>query len=324
MITVAYITARRDPKFDWLLASLNHCGGRENITQLIIVDKYAAAYDDWTQDDVERRRGALMQVAIASNWSDRITYTPPKPNVWSGRHRLTPRDWWAASTFRNTALCLCKNEFIGYLDDRCVVLPTWLDAVMEAKQSNYAVCGTYEKRINMDCSDGKIVFEGKTTTEFAKSGDSIGQDSRFAHSGGNKLLCPGSWMFGCTFGLPVEWMLQVNGFDESWDSVSMEDTHFGQMLENNGYRIYFDPRMKMVEDRTTSDHNMRRESKEKHPHDKNDKTHKLIEKLWKNKRSAHQWDLRAIREEVLKGGNFPVPVVPTEDWFDGQKLSEML
>lgn len=243
-----------------------------------------------------------------------VRWVAPKPNVWSGKYRLTPRDWWSTAAYRNTALCYATGDFIAYLDDRCVLLPTWLDAVRQARQEKYVVCGTYEKRDGMKVENGAIVDDGKT----------IGEDGRAAIAQGRRMICPGTWVYGCTFGLPVQWMLDVNGVDESWDSVSMEDTHFGQMLENNLFPIYHDPRMKMIEDRTgRTEHDMKRSSKEKHPHDKTDKTHTLIQKIWSNKRAAHHWNLAEIREHILKGGSFPVPTTPDTDWFDGQPLKEM-
>ena len=57
-------------------------------------------------------------------------------------------------------------------------------------------------------------------------------------------------MFGCTFALPLEWALQMNGFEEGCDGLSMEDVIFGLMLKNNGFRIDYDPQMRMIEDRT--------------------------------------------------------------------------
>lgn len=312
MITVAYITARRFPRFDWFFDSLALQSGLGDVGQVVIVDRFAEACDSWTNGDVVSRNKEVA--SFQSKFQFPIRHVPPKPNVWSGKHRLTPRDWWSTACYRNTALCHATGDYIAYLDDRCVLEPTWLDAVREAREKQYAVCGTYEKRTEMVVTDGRITEPGKT----------IGVDGRAAVAQGRKMICPGTWVYGCTFGLPVEWMLNINGVDESWDSVSMEDTHFGQMIENNLYPIFHDPRMRMIEDRSgQTEHEMKRSSKEQHPHDKNDKTHKLIAKLWGNKRAVREWDLRQVREQVLKGGGFPVPTAPTHDWFDGQALSEM-
>lgn len=320
VITIAYISARPEPRIEWFLQSLALCNRLDLVSQIVIVDKFAAAYDGWTERDVAHARNHIYD--NAGRFRNIVQHVPPKPSVWSGPYRMTPRDWWSASSYRNTALCHAKSPFIAYLDDRCVLAPTWMDAVVEAMQKNYVVCGTYEKREGMVVREGKIVTEGTLmATDPRMNGEPNPQRRR---------ACSGEWLFGCTFALPTEWMLQVNGFDESWDSVSMEDTHFGKMLENNTHPIFHDGRMKMIEDRTpreqdaaSREHDMKRSSKEKHPNDREDKTHQLIRRLWSNKRSAHPWDMRVIRNNILRGGTFPVPLQPTHDWFDGQPLNQM-
>lgn len=320
MITISLITARPAPEIHWFFDSLALNSHLDRIGQIIIVDRFAEACDDWTERDVAATRNHVMDAA--GRFAKITQHVPPKPCVWSGKHRLTPRNWWSASNYRNTSLCYCKNSFLAYLDDRCVLAPTWMDAVVEAQDQQWVVAGTYEKRVGMVVRDGKIISPGTL----------IGSDSRMDGEANplRRRRCPGEWMFGCTFALPVEWMLQVNGFDENFDSVSFEDVHFGKMLQNNNYPMFHDGRMKMVEDRSpqeadpkSREHDMKRDSKEKHPHDKNDKTHTLIRRLWDNKRAAHPWDMRLIRSRVLRGEGFPIPQQPTHDFFDGAPLSTM-
>lgn len=318
-LTMVFTTARPRPRFDWFFDSLFNCGGREVINQIIIIDLFAQAFDSWTELDVAKRR---EEVYAADNPfmlampNCQIDWKPTKPNVWSGKYRLTPRNWWDKPAAINTGLCLCKSDYIAFVDDRCVLSNTSLDAIREAMENNYAVCGTYSKHVGLAVSDGVVVSHGQIT----------GVDGRAEIVKGAKFKCHGQWMYGHAVALPTEWMLNVNGCDESWCSVSMEDAHFGQMLENNGYPIYHDPRWRTTQDRTPAacEYDMKRSSKEKHPNDKNDKTHKLIERLWNNKQAAHQWNMREIRRSVMAGNPWPIPNSPTEDWFDGQKLSEMV
>jgi hypothetical protein len=41
------------------------------------------------------------------------------------------------------------------------------------------------------------------------------------------------------------------------------------------------------------------------------------------KRAGHQWDLQAVRSQILNGGAWPIPTEPQKDWYDGQDLSAM-
>lgn len=322
MITLALVTARPSPMLEWFFQSLARNNHLDEVGQIIVVDRFSEAHGDWTEANA---KDAVIRACEASGKFASITQVvPPKPCVWSGKHRLTPRQWWSASNYRNTALCYATGDFIAYLDDRCVLAPTWMDAVHEAREKQYVVAGTYEKRSGMVVRDGVITHPGTTTAT----------DPRMANEPDpmRRRPCHGDWLFGCTFALPTEWMLQVNGLSELADPASMEDTLFGKILQNNGFPIFHDGRMKMIEDRTPAEqdptcreHDMKRSSKEKHPHDSSDKIHTLLRTEAKLKRSSHQWDLRKIRQDVLSGGSFPIPSGPAFefDWFDHQPLREM-
>lgn len=300
-LTIAFITSKEHPCFDWFMDSLNRALDRyKGIFEVLIVDA-----------EIAKRPSSLT--------SSHIRHVAPKPTVWSGPHRLTKEDFWSASNARNSAFCLCQTTHIAFCDDRCVVMPGWLEAVFRAEKDNYAVCGAYEKRTGMTVENGVIKHGGIIT----------GEDCRLAYlnkigHGPNLFDAPGNWMFGCTFALPLEWALAVNGFEELCDSLSMEDVIFGMHLANAGYPIKYDPSMKIVEDRTPEHCGpvMKRTSKERWPNDTEDKGHAALKKFGSEKRAQHQWDLRQIREHVLKGGAWPIPTGPRTDWFDGQQLSD--
>lgn len=302
-LTIAYITSRSFPRFDWFLDSLARTGFDG---QIIIVDFYA-----------NNRHSPGFEQAPSSPLI--VYHGPPKPTVWQGPHRLTSQDCWAASNARNTAICLCKTEHIAFLDDRCVLMPTWLESVKNAIESNRVVAGTYEKRTGMTVENGVIKHAGII----------IGEDARAQYTNkywnGQQInKCPGSWLFGCCLALPLEWALEVNGYEELCDGLGMEDIVFGAMLENCQHPIFFDMNMKMVEDRTPDYCSpiMEKTSKEKHANDVNDKGHAAIKKFMGLKRSNSP-DLRAIRESVLAMNPFPIPTEPTHDWFDGMPLRDM-
>lgn len=304
-LTVCYITSRLQPRIRWFLESLHNQG--EHVDEIIIVDFYAAN---------EGRRDKVRAIAGRD-----IIHVEPKPTVWQGPHRLTKENFWAASNARNTGICMCRADWIAFVDDRSVLLPGWSKSVHQAITGNYAVFGAYQKRHSLIVQNGIIVHGGIVT----------GEDSRERYimdhrNGEAPSKCPGEWAFGCNLALPLEWALQVNGYEELMDGLSVEDVVFGKMLENNGFDLRYDRRMKIIEDRTVSELGtpMLRTSKEKHPHDETDKGHAALKRFCGLKRTEHHWNLRSIRESVLREEPFPHHNgQPEFDWFDRQKISEM-
>jgi hypothetical protein len=295
-LSIVYHTSRTSPRLKWFFDSLNLQAGTEPIS-VIIVDLWA--------HDAER---VTNYKKIAGR---EITVTVPKPTIWQGKHRVTKEDWWAASNSRNTGICLCKTEWIAFLDDRSVLLPGWLNSINDAMTHGYAVCGSYEKVHHMIVEEGKVISYEETDGKDSRKGDPKGA-----------VKAPGEWWFGCTNALPLEWALTVNGWDETCDGLSMEDCIFGLMLQNNGFPIFYDQRMKILEDRTPGQLGtpMRREDKGKSP---DDKSHKMLAMLRGLKRAAHQWDLRKVRDLVLNGNPFPISTEPKVDWYDGQPINEL-
>lgn len=297
MINIVYITCRKDCRFEWFLESLKPQVKSPDEVRIITVDRYAG------------QRALLKPDFCESLW---IT---PKPDVWQGRFRLTKEDWWAISTARNTGICLSLDGWVAFCDDRSAVSPQWLECIREAMRGNYAVAGSYEKVFNMRLVDGIV-----QPYERAKERQDVRVGNPYA-----PVPAPGSWYFGCTSALPVEWALEINGFDETCNGCGLEDTLFGQMLVNRGYPLMYDMRMKLFEDRTPEIINQ-----EKMPCRQDvgvspdDKSHALVDKLIKLKRSCHQWDLRSVRKQVLAGNGWPIPKGPTHCWYTKIPLSELV
>ena len=297
-LTVVQISARENPEIGWMLDSLR-LQPHEPDRILII---------------------STNLKLVKSNWFE---VHRPKPNVWQGPHRLTREDWWAASNSRNTGLCLCKTEWIAFVDDRCVLLPTWMHAVEDAMNGDYAVCGYYQKRVGMTVDQGVIKHGGIITGEDSR----MDYVKKYWRGLKNPYTCGGEWTYGCTLAIPTEWALTVNGFDETCDGLGMEDSIFGLMVANNGYPIKYDTRFAMVEDRTppaseSGNHGyIRHTDKGVSP---NDKSHAMLAMLREKKRAMHQWDLRKVRADVLAGNPFPIPTGPETDWFDGEPLKDMI
>lgn len=306
--TIAYITSRNHPRFDWFFDSLRRQHGVQNIDQVIVVDLFAG------QDE---RRVQVRECAGNLN----LLHVEPKPSIWQGKHRITKDDWWNASGSRNTAFALCRSEWIAFLDDRCVLQPGWVDTVMMAIRGGYIVAGAYEKRVNMVAVKGVIADLG------VAGGPSIsGSDSREAYCKSKKtpmpFKCGGEWLFGCNFALPLVCGLQVNGFPEDYcDGVSMEDVIFGMILFNAGFKLCYDHRMKMIEDRTPGETGPTIHRKDKGVSPK-DKTHKLLEVFKGAKTSKNSYNLSLLRQKVLRGEPFPMPTAKTVDWYDSQPIKD--
>jgi hypothetical protein len=293
-LTIAYITARREPKFEWFGWSLiNQCAGK--IPAIIVVDSYA---------DTERFK------TVFNN-----KHVEPKPTVWQGKHRLTKEDWWAKSNAMNTAIILCETDFIAFVDDRSVLAPTWLCAVQRAMDRNYAVCGTYEKRANMKVESGIIVDEGELLGSGRPEGFGRTHD----------------W-WGGSYALPLEWCLAVNGWSEDvCDGLGSEDSQFGMTLRNSGYSMYYDSELKIIEDRTPTEIEGALKRADKNKRSKDDPLFREtdakswdIVRIFKNATSSqNSYDIRNMRARIQNGEPFPPPSAHHLDWYDGERLCDM-
>jgi hypothetical protein len=302
-LSICYTTARQDPCFQWFFDSLANQMDDHDDIKIIIVDFLAD----------KRNKEAYETHGFDIKWIE------PKPNIFQGKHRVTKDDWWAVANSRNTAFCVCETEWIAFLDDRSVLLPSWLDAVKKAMAGNYIVAGSYEKRSRMVVENGFIKGFEKL----------IGADPRLKQCPGGMKNCHHSWFFGCTSAMPLAVALDVNGFEEGCDSLSMEDSIFGLNLRNAGYQLTFDPNMRMIEDRTegetTSGHDMggvmKRTDKGVSP---NDKSHAALKRFGTRKRTEFTPDLKTIRADLANGLGFPVPDPEGvyKDWYDGQPYAE--
>jgi glycosyltransferase involved in cell wall biosynthesis len=251
-----------------------------------------------------------------------------------GVHKVTKNEYFAASNARNTAFTHCDTDYIVCIDDLTVIKEGWLDVVKWGQQHKYILLGSYSKVKNLTCQkDGSYTFE-----HFPP-----GVDSRYNHP----LLrnhfaqkVTGSWLFGCSFGLPLELALAVDGFDETCDGQGAEDYDFGIRLERICKEIYYSKQMftyededlhfsegnakfiresKVLTDKTlmpqhkgvASDHAMLRHvlSSGSQPFQKNH----LSEKRAK----IRQHDYKVEDDEDVKA------FIEKKDWRDGMPLTEM-
>lgn len=299
MLTIAYTTSRRNPRFEWFAEGLARQLNGDK-PEVLVIDFYAD----------ERDLGAIGRSAGLNCRS-----MAPKPTVWQGKHRLTPSNYFAASNARNTAICAAKGDYLVLVDDLSVPGRLWYSRAKAARDGGYVVCGSYEKALAMVVEKGKLI---------SMSYHEPGQDGR-------RKLSPtfgrgyGSWFYGCSCGAPIQAFLDVNGYPEIADGMGYEDAVTGWALEANGYQLFFDPEMLTIE------------SEEAHHEDPpflrrdygtspNDKSHALLNICRGVKRFDNYFGeegIAGLRRRIQSGEPFPVPSIPTHEWFTGKPLSEL-
>lgn len=302
-LTIVMVTGREEAQIDWAYRSLRaQLKEGDRVERFILVDA-ATEYPE------------TVNLGRAPDSGMTLVSTPPKPTIWQGAHRVTAEDWWAASNARNTGLCLTQTEWVAFLDDRCVLMPGWLQSIREAMAGGYAVFGAYEKRHGMRVENGVIVEPGTVTGEDGRL--------RWMREGGRSLDAPmkmfREWGYGCTLALPLEWALAVGGFEQAMDGLGFEDVIFGMMLGNHGWPLMYDPRMMIIEDRTPEHCGKvyRKEDKGVSPQDKSHLSLELFGTAWQTTNRAQLWQSRAA---VLKGGPWPVLLDSRTDWWDGEVI----
>lgn len=311
-LTVAYVTSRRDPLFSRFLASLaREVASHSGLSAELVV--------------VDRLDGARPLLPERSPLEMPVRFVRPKPTVWQGPHRLTSKNYFAASNARNTALAHARGRHVAFVDDLSVLLPGWLRAHLWAAEGGFVLCGS-------TCKNKHIAVDaGGSVTSFTRFDP--GQDSRLkVYPQGGPTRCPGSSLFGGTFSVPLELALEVNGMDEVCDSIGGEDYDFGTRLERAGAAVFFDSGCATMEDEdahhSKDEEVMLRVDKpwpgSDGPYSSNYLLNRLLREPTRKWTLGNPFELRAVRDWVSKGGGFPeVARYPARHWVDGQPLSEM-
>lgn len=310
MLTIVYQTNRMNPRAEWFFESLEReTGGNYQDIKIVMVDFH---YGKPLRKPQCKLPPHFVHVA-------------PKPTVWQGKHRLTARDYFAASNSRNTGICHAENGWIAFVDDLSVLLPGWLAAVRLAMAENYIVLGAYRKMKKLVVEKGEV----KSYEDFPP-----GVDTRWNILGkqGEAVPCGGDRLFGCSLAAPVEAFLSINGFDEDCDSMGAEDYIAGMMMEHQGYRFRYDLRMLTYESEEAhfEDAPFLRIIKKMVPErvGQKDASHVMLNWVRTGGRTRSPGyfgagGLRELRTKILAGEPFPICQVPQHDWRDGQPLIDM-
>lgn len=310
MLTIAYLTNRKEPHIEWFFRSLRReCKGHCADTKVIVVDFWCN----------HRPAGFVNEGVI---------HVPPKPTVWQGHHKLTKDNWFAASNARNTALCLAPDGWIAHVDDLSVLMPGWLSCVREAMNNNYIACGSYRKVNKLIVEEDGSVPNWAPVVGQDKAGKTIeiGLDTRFPQVKQDLTPHTGGWLYGCSLAAPVEALLSINGWPEDLcDGMGYEDVYTGIVLHNAGFRLMYDRRMMTLESEeghrpTRDDATFIRRDPGVSP---NDKSHAALAVAQSSTRfeNVSVGNIRDLRARLLRGDPFPPRTEPAYEWFSKQHLS---
>ena len=272
---------------------------------------------------------------IVNNRLDYL-HIPPLPCVFQGPFRYTARDWFAASNTRNSGFVCAKYPFVAFCDDLSVPGRQWLDQVLHAAFHGYCVAGMYKKVRKLVVENGiRMAHE-----EFPE-----GVDSRWSYGSPNGIVPWSGSIFGCSFGVPLETALAIDGFEMATCGSGNEDSDFGIRLRRFGAKIFLNQNMFTFEDEEahhTQEHkSMATRDRKEVPRErlpaaydayqipneaeKYFSDHVLINRVVNEARTTPilGQDLRAIRAEFQESGFVPIPTEPTVDWRSGESLATL-
>lgn len=320
MLSIVYLTAREDPKWEWFIESLyNQLCQKPTRVQVIFID-FFAQYDPTRTEQLKR----LVK--------DRFYFdhSAPKPTPWQGKHKVTKEDWFAASNARNTGIAMAMWEYVAFCDDISVLMPGWLDQVIHAMDHRYLVAGAYKKVKNLVVEKGNVV----SMEEYPP-----GVDSRWG-LGSSKGIVPISsgGLYGCSFGAPLKTLLQVNGLDEACDGQGGEDYDLSIRMAKTGIQFYYNRNMLTLESeelhhvgkvmkRVIKPGKVIGKDKDGNPIIGKDASHIILDRVNNDAKRftpiGNHFNLERLRQHYLTNRSFPIHVEPKVHWYDGQPLSEM-
>ena len=290
-LTIATITARAEPHYDWLIADLAKQSRAEDEIELVAID--------FRGRDADRILPNLADAPAIR----RVTTSPPKPSPWQGPYRVTRHDLHAIANARNTALCLASHPYVAFLDDRVHIGPAWLDTVRAAAAAgDTAICGPCDRD---ELGTGRAF------------------DDRKERAPDGRTNVSGDWFYGGNWAAPLSWLLDVNGHEEGTDPVGRQDRVLGHMIINGGGRIDYLAAMGALLDRKLIEPRpFPRIGKGVPPADKG---RAIMKRFATRRRTELTPDLLVIRAQLAAGEPFPMHGYTARDldWFDNQPIGQM-
>jgi hypothetical protein len=225
-VSVVYVTHRQEPQFDWFADGLAHQLEGDDEVEVVLVDGLPS-----------RRRSAWFEAIVGERFA--FIYADAKPTAFNGPHQRTSRPLFAAASARNTGVVHASRPYVAFVDDCSVPMPGWWDEVREAARHQYVVAGAYQKHMNMQVSHG-LLESSSVETSGVDTRWGLGDDRRVVEITGGQL-------YGASFGVARDVMLEVNGFDELCNGIGGEDYNLGIRLELAGHRVFYSRRMTTIE-----------------------------------------------------------------------------
>ena len=235
-LTIAYFTCRNDPKIEWFFRSLNReLNGKWTNIYIIIIDYHYQFKPEERYSEFKKHY---------EMYTTNVKHVSPKPCPLQGKYKVTKDNYFAASNARNTAFINCNTPYIVCIDDLTVLKNGWIDVVRWGQKKNCVIFGSYAKVKKLEClEDGSYTYNQESLQK--------GLDSRYNNASildEFATLVTGSWMFGCSFALPLDIAYDIDGFDEACDGQSAEDYDFGMRIGRVTADIYYSKQMFTYED----------------------------------------------------------------------------
>ncbi len=357
--TIAYVTGRRTPRWEWFCDSLCAQTTPEQRAdlQVVFIDGHcwgAQASAHLGLGDIELLsplyRGLARKLELEAAVADRFPFLhiPPKPCAYQGPFRQTTRDMFCAGNSRNTAFLVAQHSYVVFVDDLSVLMPGWFNNLIHAANDGYVAAGAYKKVLKLSVSGGRVdSYERHLVIRNVNGREEeydAGLDSRWNNgSDGGVVPWHGAGLFGCSFGVPLEAALEVDGNDLACLAQGGEDTDFGIRLERAGWPVFYNRNLLTIESEELHHDGSKLPQERKlckpellpkayetymhvRPAEKYYSDHVVLNRLINEANRSLPLigeNLREQRDYFQRTGLVKLPRANQLDWRDGQPLSEL-